>query len=139
MTSTHTPAQYVVTYANHDGETIQRGPVSASDALAIADNVTPYLPGWAGPVRFYLEGDYDGEITVTREWLESDAEYEAARVISGPALMREVLATRTPAIGSPAICLHMCDMCTEMIPSRFDFCEACAYEVGFRTYPVSTN
>ena len=73
MIQTHTPAQYVVTYANSDGETIQRGPVSASEALAIADDVTPHLPSWADSVSFYLEGDYDGEITITREELSHEA------------------------------------------------------------------
>ena len=40
----------------------------------------------------------------------------------------KAMATQNPA--------HMCEMCEEMISACFDFCESCAYEVGFRTYPA---
>jgi hypothetical protein len=65
------PTGFVVSYANEDGETVQRAAANAADAIAIADDVTPHLPAWASGVSFYRAGDYDGDETITRETLQA--------------------------------------------------------------------
>ena len=75
---------YVVTYGNRDGETITRGPVSAIGALGIADDVAAYIPSWSR-ISFFMAGDYDGQVFVTRQYLEAHS---------------------APVIGSPATCYH---------------------------------
>ena len=66
---TTTTPLYVLTYGNQDGETITRGPVSAIEALEIADDLVGHIPAWSG-VSFFVAGDYDGEIDITRADLE---------------------------------------------------------------------
>ena len=72
MTQTQAPL-YVVTYGNQDGETVTRGPVSAIGALDIADDMTGHIPAWSC-ISFFIEGDYDGQESITREYLEARAD-----------------------------------------------------------------
>ena len=68
-TQTQTPL-YVLTYGNQDGETVTRGPVSAIEALEIADDLVGHIPVWSC-VSFFIAGDYDGEMSITREDIET--------------------------------------------------------------------
>ena len=69
MNTTRTPL-YVLTYGNHDGETVTRGPVSAIEALEMADDLVGHIPAWSR-VSFFIVGDYDGEMNITREDIET--------------------------------------------------------------------
>lgn len=71
--STTSTLMYVVTYGNQDGETITRGPVDAIGALDIADDMAGHVPAWSG-ISFFIAGDYDGEVFVTRQYLEARAD-----------------------------------------------------------------
>jgi len=92
--SNPTPPEYVVTYPNADGETITRGPVSAREALAIADTVTPDLPEWAAGVSFFIAGDFDGALDIVRD------DVVTAAALETPA---PIVETFTTADGAAAV------------------------------------